>query len=95
MKTGRLIHSTFFLIRGKKAETVSRFAFSVPKKVANTAVLRNKLRRRGYSAMRAVLSGFAPKSPFHFVFIAKPELKKAKLPEIQADIENFFRNSRI
>ncbi|RJQ51537.1 MAG: hypothetical protein C4530_20025, partial [Desulfobacteraceae bacterium] len=32
-----------------KPAKLSKFAFSVSSKVANKAVLRNKLRRRGYS----------------------------------------------
>lgn len=95
MKTGRLIHSTFFLIRVKKAGDttgLSRFAFSVPKKVASTAVLRNKIRRRGYSAIRAILSSTATiPTGFHFVFISKPEVKKATLPQLQADITSSLK----
>lgn len=43
----------------KRAET-SLFAVSVSKKVANTAVLRNRTRRRVYSVLRDMVAGVRP-----------------------------------
>lgn len=52
---GRVIHSPFVYMRVVASENKnedSKIAFVVPKKTASHAVDRNKLRRRGYAAVR-------------------------------------------
>ena len=51
MKKGVIIHSPFFVFRYLKQKT-PQFAFVVPKSVAKSAVLRNKLRRQGYNTIK-------------------------------------------
>lgn len=48
---GRAYHGQCFTLRATPAVT-TRASFVVPKRVARTATLRNKLRRRGYAALR-------------------------------------------
>lgn len=56
------------------AETPSRVAFSVSKKVIKTAVGRNRLRRRGYSILGKYLQGLKP--GFYIFFVYKNEFEK-------------------
>lgn len=66
-KDGRFVRSTTFslkyLLLG--GNFTPRVAFVAPKKVAKTAVLRNKMRRQGYSAIRP----FIPSLPKGFMGI--------------------------
>src|SRR3989344_5648297 len=49
---GMTYHSSLFILKLLKTIGPSRFSVSVPKKVAKSAVERNKIRRRVYSAIR-------------------------------------------
>ncbi len=88
---GRIFHSSLFTIRVMKSEGLSRFSVAVPKKVAKTAVERNKLRRRTYSVLRNLHSRI--KVGFHGVFITKPSIKTANIDSIREDTEQFFVKS--
>ena len=44
-----------YLVKNTKEEK-SKFSFSVSKKIAKSAVFRNKLRRQGYASVREFLS---------------------------------------
>lgn len=55
IKKGEVIHSSFFIMRFVKTVSKSHFAVSVPKKVAKTAVERNKIRRRVYSVLKNLI----------------------------------------
>ena len=63
LKHARRSKSVHFLaIYGySSAPGAAKVAFSASKKVAKTAVLRNKLRRRGYSAVAPLLAQLPPK----------------------------------
>lgn len=94
--TGRTAHSALFTLRMKKTDGPSRFAISVSKKIAKSAVVRNKIRRRTYSALRAILEN--PKSfkcNVHVVLIAKNGSDKALVGEIANDIRSVFVKSGI
>lgn len=89
--TGRLIHSGFFMIKARKSAEMkgvtSRFAVSVSKKVAKTAVLRNRIRRRGYAAL-ATLPPFT--LPIYAVCVAKSNAVDASVEELSADLHSVF-----
>ncbi len=63
LKTGRAFHCPALSLRVAKTPGASRFSVVVSKKTAKTAVLRNRIRRRLYSLLRAerekLLSGFS------------------------------------
>ncbi len=91
MLKGRVFHSTLFTLRATKSDGISRFSVAIPKKVAKTAVERNKLRRRAYSALRTVYPQVLP--GFHGVLIAKSQLLDAKFAEIAPSLQEFFVKS--
>ncbi|MBI2474469.1 MAG: ribonuclease P protein component [Candidatus Taylorbacteria bacterium] len=51
-KRGRRRTLPFFLVIQDNSQAKAHFAVVVPKKIAKTAVLRNKIRRRMYEAIR-------------------------------------------
>lgn len=52
---GQSLSSPHFFLKTLKTEGESRFAVSISKKVAHTAVLRNRTRRRTYAALRPMV----------------------------------------
>ena len=88
---GRSLHSPLFVIRVLKLSGPSRFSVSVPKKIAKTAVLRNKIRRRIYSALEPLFPNI--KADIHGVFIVKPTILTASFEEISKGIKDFFGKS--
>jgi len=72
----------------------SRFAVSVSKKVAPTAVERNRIRRRTYAALRSFFDekGLKPATnfPIEAVLVAKNGIQKLNTVEILADIRSSF-----
>ncbi len=58
---GKSFAGEFFSVKVSASpdKATSRFAFVVSKKVAKTAVMRNRLRRRGYAALRPLIPSLA------------------------------------
>lgn len=91
MKEGRVMHSPLFILRVIKNTEKTRVAAVVPKKIAKTAVLRNKLRRFMYDSARPVIKEVGTEGPsgthnFEAIIFAKQalaELKKSDLSEIR------------
>lgn len=52
MKEGFVVSTSLFVFKFLKNSNNAQYAFVVSKAVAKKAILRNKLRRRGYSALR-------------------------------------------
>ncbi len=68
-----VVDSLFFLnYTLDKGQAGIKIGFSVPKKVSNKAVVRNKLRRIGYSIVKGMLSDFTNGSVLHFVYRKEP-----------------------
>ncbi len=96
LTNGTIVHSPLLIARILKTAKPlegTRFSAAISKKIAKTAVLRNKLRRRIYAA----LATFDPrvKNGFHVILLAKPPLTKATLKDIRADLENLFVKSSL
>jgi len=73
------------LVYIKQAEGVlPRFSFSVSKKVAKTAVLRNRIRRKAYSALSPLLKTFT--APIYGVFVVKKDIGALTIEEIRKRI---------
>ncbi|HEY4503562.1 MAG TPA: ribonuclease P protein component [Candidatus Paceibacterota bacterium] len=85
---GMTYHSSLFILKLLKTIGPSRFSVSVPKKVAKSAVERNKIRRRVYSAIRILYPKI--KEGFYGVFISKDSIKKASFIEISSILEQSF-----
>lgn len=82
--SGKRYNYSHFLvyISKTKEKTPSLFSFSVSKKVANTAVLRNKLRRQGYFIVSKYIKNI---NNGYFVFFS---YKKDKYPILFSKIES-------
>lgn len=65
-------------IDGKKSTI---FSFSVSKKVANKAILRNKMRRQGYAVISSLLKEIKPGFMCFFSY------KKGKYPILYSELE--------
>lgn len=91
-KANILSSNDLLLIRGvSQPSGPSRFCVSVSKKVAKKAVLRNKLRRKGYKSIKSL-----------YLSIQKPVLaqisfKKAELNDkvINESIKSLFQKTKI
>ncbi len=96
IEKGQSFHCPFLILRvikvGNNKER-SRFAVSVPKKVAKTAVLRNKIKRRVYSIVKSY--EFKIKSDLHAIFIAKTGTEKLSFTDLKMEIEKIFVKSGI
>jgi ribonuclease P protein component len=93
---GSIVHSPLFTARIVKTagqHSDSRFSAVVSKKVAKTAVERNKLRRRTYAALSKITSKI--KDGFHVILLAKNAMIKAEPKDIVADLENLFVKSNL
>ena len=71
-----------------------RFAVTVSKKVARTAVDRNRIRRRVYEAIRLELPGFTAKKDNIFVIYSK-DIIKMDFEELKALIHSLLEQSMI
>ncbi len=101
--SGRLFHSPLITLTAAKAGSISekksRFAAVAPKKFFKTAVERNSVRRRLYSAMDTsfldrVDANFNS-AAFNCIIIAKPALMKLTKQHITAAIIDIFVKSSI
>ncbi|MDD5165469.1 MAG: ribonuclease P protein component [Candidatus Pacebacteria bacterium] len=88
-------------IRSDKLRTLRRDNPSVskkisavtPKKVASTAVLRNRVRRQIYEAVRPLKDSLIP--GVSIIIFAKHEVLKATLPTMTADLKQLFSKAKI
>lgn len=104
LATGRRHSSLYFfatvLAAPVASASIPAFAVVVSKKTADTAVERNKLRRRAYSAIRAVKKIVLARQngkvlPFHVVVVVKREAKSAKLADLIDDLGHLMKISGV
>lgn len=93
MEKGHGFHSPFFLLKLQKSDDLSRFGVSVPKKVAKTAVLRNKLRRRVYTVIRNLEDRI--ERGLLVVLVLKIGSEALKMDELFKEIEKIFVKSGV
>lgn len=83
LATGRNFYGAYMTLRTVKIiEQKSTFSFVVSKKVAARATLRNKLKRRGFSAIECYYKDVRPNISALFF------MKKAAISASYADIEH-------
>jgi ribonuclease P protein component len=91
LANGKIVHSTLFTARILKTAGISRFSVAISKKIAKTAVERNKFRRRVYSAI-SMIDSKIPQG-FHVILMGKPPLIKATPKDTLVDLESLFVKS--
>lgn len=86
MKKGRRISGRLFQWRLLPSRLLlSRFSLILPKKMAPTAVERNKIRRRVFEALRRNLHHLG-KTCYDVVVLLSPRIVKASYNDIAADL---------
>lgn len=91
MKKGGFLNSSFFTLRFlKNVENKGNFSVVVAKKVAKTAISRNKIRRRAYSVI-----GKYVKTPYFIILFGKKGVEKATFSEVEADIVSVLEKAKI
>lgn len=94
MKKGGFLNSPFFTLRFlKNPLKLTHFSVVVSKKVAKTAVLRNKIRRRTYSILKKLTKN--SKNPlagqaYFIILFGKKGVEKATFAEVEADIKKLL-----
>jgi ribonuclease P protein component len=94
LKRGSFCSSSYLTLRFLE-ESSSRFSFVVSKKVAKTAVMRNLLRRRGYSIIKNLLPLFSLKKHYLTAFILKKGCPQLTYAQYKIEIEGILRKSKI
>jgi|SRR3989344_5783839 len=100
LKNGKYLSSLHFTLRYAYSSEY-RFAFAVSKKVVPSAVLRNKLRRRGFNALRSILRAILPKTKMETkrgvwaVFFLKKESVRLKPDEFRFAIEEILHKAGV
>ncbi len=91
IEKGQSIHSPFLIVRLVPKDGHSRFAVSVPKKIAKLAVMRNKIRRQIYE----VIAKLPVKPGYKVVIIAKTGLDKLEYPSLAEELSKAFVKTKI
>lgn len=94
LKKGRLQNSGLFSLRFlENPYNTTNIGVVVSKKVAKTAVSRNKIRRRAYSLVQKYLKPLKP--PYFLAFFAKKGAEKAAFKEVEAEISDLLQKAKI
>ena len=88
MKEGRANHSSLFLVRALVTADHTRISVTISSKIAKTAVLRNRIRRKLYEAIKPLYSGV--KEHIHVVVIAKAPILTMSQSDIETEIKSVF-----
>jgi len=92
LKKGKMYKNNLFLIKiASQPDPSSRFCFSVSKKIAKNAVMRNKMRRAGYRLLKNYIDKIKPNylTFFSFRMIPKDDT------EIIKNIESALLESKL
>jgi ribonuclease P protein component len=88
-KSGRPTRSPHFILRAiPSLGSVSRFAVVVPKRIAKSAVVRNRMRRRVYAALHPVLVGHDPQ--IFGVIVLAADIQGVSLTEMTVEIQSLL-----
>jgi len=85
------VHSTHFWLKAAPAEAL-RLGVSVSKKVAKSAVARNRIRRRVYAELSHLDSLVRPA---HYLVVAKAGAEKIGGAGLLKELEGLFRGIRV
>ena len=94
MKMGRLCNGGLFSLRFlKNTGKSTHFSVVVSKKVAKTAVSRNKIRRRAYSLLRKAFKN--SENPYFLALFAKKGVEKATFSEVEGEVLVLLEKAKI
>lgn len=94
MKKGGFLNSPFFTLRFlKNPLNVTHFSVVVSKKVAKTAVSRNKIRRRTYSILKKLTKN--SKNSYFTMLFSKSGVEKAEFKNLEAEIQKLLEKAKI
>lgn len=88
LASGRYFNSEHFSLRVGSAENEARLTVSVSKKVSQKAVIRNKIRRRVYSATGELIPRLSRRL---FLLIAKPGAEKIKGQNLKDELAELLK----
>ncbi len=86
---GKSLNSKVFIVRFVKDNSLLKFAVSVSKKVSKKAVIRNKIRRRVYTAINSFKT-LISKENGNVLFIVKSDILELKTEDIKPYIKEIF-----
>jgi len=84
---------TLIVKKPKKDSKNSKVSFIVSKKVAKSAVLRNKIKRRGYYAMKKIIDSTKPN--MIAVFVLKKDVHTIPYHEFEDQILSLLKKAKI
>jgi ribonuclease P protein component len=82
-------HCISLFVYKKSDISPSQFSFSVSKKVAKSAVIRNKLRRRGYAAIKGMLAKI--KLGYYCMFSFKKGASTLSASDISKEVQDILK----
>lgn len=92
LKKGKSYKSSLFIVRFKKNNKENpRFAVIISKKISAKAVIRNKLKRQIYEAIRNKLKTTEIKENLDIILIPKKTTKNYEYQEIEKDMESILQ----
>lgn len=87
MKRGRVFHSPFFVLMILQNNGISKFSAVAPSKIAKTAVMRNKIRRRLYSVIAKIDT---KTEGADVILISKKPVLEATTDQLEQEIRTIF-----
>lgn len=87
----KTFRNDLFLLKFAGGIERSRFSFSVPKKLAKSAVMRNRLKRQGYLALTEYISEIRPDILATFSFRMIP----LSIKETNTGLESILRAAKL
>ena len=98
-KGARVFRNKLFLLRivSLPGTSSSRFAFSISKKVAKSAVVRNRMRRTGYRLIKKYIKEIPSDLLVSFTFqnLPKEKIKKEIEKEVEENLKNILLESKL
>lgn len=86
-------HLTLVVRKSEKHHKNTKFSFIISKKIARNAVLRNKMKRRGYYAIQKIIKN--TKENLLAVFILKKEIQTIPYRQFEYQILQLLKKAKI
>lgn len=86
-----LFKNSLFLLKKASFNGDSLFVFSVTKKVAKSAVVRNRIRRMGYRVIKKILPSIKPDFLVNFSFVRIPVDQK----EVEEKLIDILKTAKL